>query len=104
MIYVTVPPWYLDWAEATLGIKIDTNEKYYRQMFNSNQGTRDAGAQWYALLQVILEKYSFIHCTVDHGYLVKELSIKSYIYLSITTTISSQVAQIIRSLMISLHI
>ena len=84
-IYVTIPPWYLDWATHTLGIKIDPNEKYFRQMLNSNQGTRDAGALWYALLKGILEKYGFIRCAVDHGFFVKELLTKEFIYLSIAT-------------------
>lgn len=84
-IYVTVPPWYLDWVEATLDIKIDRNMKYLRQMLNSNQGTRDAGALWYSLLKGILEKYGFIRCAVDHGYFVKHLDHLGYIYLSIAT-------------------
>ena len=84
-IYVTVPPDYLSWLAKTEAFEYNIDEKYYRQMLNSNQGTRDAGCLWYNLLYPILLNYGFIRCTVDHAYFVKEFEDKTYLFLSLAT-------------------
>ena len=84
-IYTTVPPTYLEWLAANEQFKYDKSVKYYRQMLNSNQGTRDAGNLWYCLMRSILEEYGCIRSTVDHAFFVKALDNGQYIYVSVAT-------------------
>ena len=84
-IYTTVPPTYLEWLAENEDFHYDKSTKYYRQMLNSNQGTRDAGNLWYCLMRSILEHYGFIRSTVDHAFFVKALDNGHYIYASVAT-------------------
>ena len=83
--YVAVPPSYLNWASSFLGITVDYSIKYYIQMFNSNQGTKDAGNRWYSLVKSVLIKYGFIRSHVDHAYFAKDLGHDQFIYISLAT-------------------
>lgn len=83
--YVTVPPTYLEWLTKVEGLKFDRDEKYYRVMFNSNQGTKDAGNQWYTLLKSVLLEYGMIRTTVDHGFFVKQYEDKRMFLMSLAT-------------------
>ena len=84
-IYTTVPPTYLEWLNKTENFQYDKDKKYYRQMMNSNQGTRDAGYLWYCLMRSILEEYGFVRSTVDHAFFVKALPNGHHIYVSVAT-------------------
>ena len=84
-IYVSLPPGYLEWARLQLGFKSERGEKYYVQMFNSYQGTKDAGNRWYTLITSVIEQFGFIRCHVDHAYFVKHIGDNNYIYLSLAT-------------------
>ena len=72
-IYVTVPPCYLEWLKENEEFKYDKNQKYYRQMFNANQCTKDASAQWNNLLTSVLSDYGLTPSKVDHGFFWKKL-------------------------------
>ena len=50
-IYTTVPPIYLEYLHKMENFVYHPQEKYYCQMLNSNQGTRDAGSLWYCLIR-----------------------------------------------------
>ena len=54
-------------------------------MLNANQGTKDAGNQWYILLKMVLEEYSLVRSTTDHGLFVKKIDEKHYLYIVIAT-------------------
>ena len=84
-IYVSASKLYLEWASTTFGTTFDKNEKYFRQMFNSNQGTKDAGNLWYTLIKDIITKYGLVRCTVDHAYFVKQLEDGSFMLVSLAT-------------------
>jgi hypothetical protein len=84
-VYVTLPPLYLEWAIKELNLPLDFNQTYLLQMLNSNQGTKNAGNLWYCLLIKVLMKYGMIRSTVDHGYMVKQLSPEEFLYISIAT-------------------
>ena len=82
-VYANIPPSYLDWAEQHLHIKFDRNDKHFVQMFNSNQGTKDAGHRWYTLASSVLQKFGFIRSHVDHAYFSKSIDNNQYIYISL---------------------
>ncbi len=84
-IYVTVPPTYLEWLMREEGLSFDEKVTYLRQMLNANQGTKDAGNQWYALLLAVLYEYGLVRSTVDHGFLVKKVTDCHYLYVSLAT-------------------
>ena len=84
-IYTTIPPTYLEWLAKTENFQYNPATKYYRQMLNSNQGTRDAGCLWYCLLRSIVEQYGFVRSTVDHAFFVKLLPNGEYMYASLAT-------------------
>ena len=84
-IYVKASKLYMEWASQTFDTKFDKNLDYIRQMFNSNQGTKDAGNLWYTLIKDIILKYGMIRCTVDHAYFVKQLQDGSFIMMCIAT-------------------
>ena len=84
-IYVSASKLYLEWASIHLGFKYNPDEKYLRQMLNSNQGTKNAGHLWYNLLTDIIQKYGLIRSTVDHGYFVKDLGDDLYLLISLAT-------------------
>ena len=83
--YINVPPTYLEWARSFLGFKTDYSTKYYIQMFNSNQGTKDAGNQWYNLVMSVLIDYGCVRSHIDHAYFVKDLGDGNFIYISLAT-------------------
>ena len=84
-IYVNASKLYLEWASNNLNFTFIDGQSYVRQMFNSNQGTKDAGHLWYTLLKNIIIKFGFIRSTVDHAYFVKSLGDDLYILLSLAT-------------------
>ena len=43
-MYVTTPPCYLQWIRDEEGFQYDKNKINYRMMFNSCQGTKNAGS------------------------------------------------------------
>ena len=85
-IFVTVPPTYMDWInDFEESFEYDRSIKYIRQMLNANQGTRDAGNQWYILLFTVLSEYGLVRSTVDHGFFVKDFGPKGKLYVSLAT-------------------
>ena len=54
-------------------------------MLNANQGTKDAGNQWYRLLLKVLQGYGLVRSTVDHGFLVKQVTDSHKLYISLAT-------------------
>ena len=84
-IYVNASPLYLEWAAKHFGFNYIKGDPYLRQMFNSNQGTKDAGNLWYNLICNILNKYGLVRCTVDHAYFVKEDKSGNVILLCLAT-------------------
>jgi hypothetical protein len=84
-IYVSASKLYLEWAAENLDFKYNPNEKYLRQMLNSNQGTKNAGNLWYNLLSDIIIKYGLVRSTTDHGYFVKELEHEKFLMIGLAT-------------------
>ena len=54
-------------------------------MFNSNQGTNDAGNRWYALVTSVLQNFGFTCSHTDHAYFAKSLDQDQFIYVSLAT-------------------
>ena len=84
-IYVSASKLYMEWASHTFETKFDPDESFIRQMFNSNQGTKDAGNLWYTLIKDIIIKYGMIRSTVDHAYFVKDIGNGEFILASLAT-------------------
>jgi hypothetical protein len=84
-IYVSVPPTYLNWLKSTEDFSFDPNEKYVRQMMNSNQGTKDAGNLWYQLVLKVFTEYGLQRCTVDQCLFVRSFDDKTFLYVSVAT-------------------
>ena len=84
-IYVRVPPTYLEWLANEENFDYDHSTTYFRQMLNANQGTKDAGNQWYALLCKVLIEYGMIRSTVDHGLFVKKVTDIHHLYIALAT-------------------
>jgi hypothetical protein len=72
-LYVTTPPTYLEWLRQSEDFQYDRNQKYYRVMINSSQGTQDAGTQWYLLVVNIFTDFGFMQSTVDKSLFIKTL-------------------------------
>ena len=84
-IYVSASKIYLEWAAETFDFKYNPDEKYLRQMLNSNQGTKNAGNLWYNLLTDIIIKYGLVRSTTDHGYFIKSLGNNLYMMVGLAT-------------------
>ena len=84
-VYANVPPSYLEWAEKHLQMTFPRDTKHCVQMFNSNQGTKDAGNRWYTLASEVLKKFGFIRSHVDHAYFSKCIDTNRYMYVSLAT-------------------
>ena len=59
--YIHLPSMYMKWFKLRfpnhpLSIRKDTSEKMIMQTIRGMQGTKDAGAEWYKLLSLILTK------------------------------------------------
>ena len=52
-------------------------------MFNSNQGTKDAGNRWYNLVKGVLIQYGFLRSHIDHAYFAKDLGNDQFAYISL---------------------
>ncbi len=84
-IFVTCPPFYLEWLTDSEGFTFEQGVQYVRQMLNGNQGTKPASHLWYKLLKPILEKYGFAKSTVDHAFFVKVYEGPRYFYICLAT-------------------
>ena len=84
-IFVTVPPTYMEWLHEEEGFQYDKNQTYYRQMFNANQGTKDAANQWKGLLVSILDDYGLKPSKVDHALFWKVLDDGKMMIVSVAT-------------------
>lgn len=71
-IFVTCPPFFLQWLCETEDFTYEEGVQYVRQMLNGNQGTKAASNIWYNLVAPILIKYGFAKSTVDHAFFVKK--------------------------------
>ena len=76
---------YIEWVIKHWHLPLDRAEPYLLQMLNSNQGTKNVSNLWYHLLLKVLIKYRMVRSTVDHAYLVKQMSPEEYIYISLAT-------------------
>ena len=54
-------------------------------MLNPNQGTRDAGNNWWKFLRGILRDYGLHPMPVDHAFFVKEIKNSSNMLISVAT-------------------
>ena len=84
-MYVTTPPCYMEWLFEEEGFRSDKNETYYRMMFNSVQGTKDAGNNWNRLLASLFKDYKLFPSKVDHGFFWKNLDNKQMMFVSLAT-------------------
>ena len=84
-IFVSTPPLYLEWLTHEEGLSFDPNETYLRVMLNANQGTKDAGNQWYHLLSKVFREYNLHKSTVDHGFFSKGYENSDVMLLSLAT-------------------
>jgi hypothetical protein len=84
-IYVTVLPTNLSWLCKTENLHFTDGESYVRQMFNSNQGTKDAGNLWYNLVLKVFTDYHLIRSTVDHCLFIWKYDDGTYLYVTVAT-------------------
>ena len=75
----------MEWIQKEDGFVYNKGTKYYRIMLNSNQGTRDAGNNWWKLLRGILQDYGLHSTPVDHAFFVKNLEGTTNMLISLAT-------------------